>query len=249
MMRWAKGIAVVACWLALWQLVTSAGLVSHVFLPSPIAAAEALINGLTRGNLTFLTLNTIGRMLCGWLLACLLGVGLGSLIGISSTLRAWLMPTLEVLRPLPASAMVPVFIGLFGFTPNMVLAVISFGSLWPVLLATVHGFASIEPRLNEVGQVLRLSRGAFILKIGLPNALPDALAGMRLALTVSLILAIVGEMLASQQGLGRAILLAARSFRSADLFAGVMLLGLIGLCGNALLAAVERRALSWQRFR
>lgn len=248
-MRWLKGIAVVAAWLCLWQAVSASGLVSHVFLPSPAAAGQALLNGLTRGNLGLLTLSTIERMTYGWLLACLIGIGLGALVGISSTLRIWLMPTLEVLRPLPASSMVPVFIGLFGFTPNMVLAVIAFGSLWPVLLATIHGFASIEPRLDEVGRVLRLSRFAFIWKIGLPNALPDALAGMRLALTVALILAIVGEMLTSQQGLGRAILFAARSFRSADLFAGVMLLGLIGLCCNALLAAIERRALSWQTYR
>lgn len=244
-----SSLVLVAALLCFWQVITASGLVSHVFLPSPVAASQALATGLTRGNLGPLTLATIERMTYGWLLACLIGVALGALIGVSVTLRAWLMPTLEMLRPLPASSMVPVFIGLFGFTPRMVLAVIAFGSLWPVLLATVHGFASIEPRLVEVGQALRLSRASFIWKVGLPNALPDALAGMRLALTVSLILAIVGEMLTSQQGLGRAILFAARSFHSADLFAGVILLGLIGLCGNALLAAVERNALSWQRFR
>ena len=95
--------------------------------------------------------------------------------------------------------------------------------------------------------MLRLSRLAFIVKIGLPNALPDAIAGMRLSLTVALILAIVGEMLASQQGLGTAILLAARSFRAADLFAGVGLLGLIGLASNALLTTCERRLLRWKQ--
>jgi sulfonate transport system permease protein len=154
-----------------------------------------------------------------------------------------------VLRPLPASAMMPVFIGLLGFTPQMILAVIAFGALWPVLLSTMHGFSSIEPRLLEVGRLLGLSRRAFIFKIGLPSALPDALAGMRLALTVSLILAVVGEMLTAQPGLGRAILFAARSFKSADLFAGVMLLGLIGFSCNALLAGVERRALAWRQTR
>jgi ABC-type nitrate/sulfonate/bicarbonate transport system permease component len=114
------------------------------------------------------------------------------------------------------------------------------------LLATANGFGQIEPRLHEVGRLLRLSPLAFIWKIGLPNALPDALAGMRVSLTVALILAIVGEMLASQPGLGQAILLAARSFRSADLFAGVALLGAIGLLSNSALNLVERRALRWQ---
>jgi ABC-type nitrate/sulfonate/bicarbonate transport system permease component len=153
---------------------------------------------------------------------------------------------LELMRPLPASAIVPVVIAFVGLSPAMVLIVVVFGSVWPVMLATVHGFASVEPRLHEVSRVLGLSRAAQLWKIGLPNALPDALAGMRVALTVALILAVVGEMLASQQGLGTAILLAARSFRSADLFAGVVLLGGIGLISNSLLSAVEHRALRWK---
>jgi ABC-type nitrate/sulfonate/bicarbonate transport system permease component len=192
-------------------------------------------------------LGTIERMVYGWALASCVGMALGAVIGTSPALRAWLAPTLELMRPLPASAIVPVAIALVGLSPAMVLIVITFGAVWPVLLATVHGFASIEPRLHEVGRVLRLSRLAFIVKVGLPNALPDALAGMRLSLTIALILAIVGEMLASQDGLGTAILLAARSFRAADLFAGVVLLGLIGLASNALLTLGERRVLRWKQ--
>src|SRR5205807_29803 len=82
-----------------------------------------------------------------------------------------------------------------------------------------------EQRLREVAAALQLPRRDFIWKIGLPNALPDILSGMRLAMTVSLIVAVVGEMIASQSGLGQAILLAARSFRASELFAGIVLLG------------------------
>jgi sulfonate transport system permease protein len=92
-----------------------------------------------------------------------------------------------------------------------------------------------------------LSRTAFAWKIGLPNALPDILAGMRLSMTVSLIVSVVGEMIASQSGLGQAILLAARSFRASELFAGIALLGAIGFVSNAALALAERRLLAWQR--
>ena len=106
--------------------------------------------------------------------------------------------------------------------------------------------ASVHLRLREVAHALQLSRTAFVLKIGLPNALPDILAGMRLSITVSLIVAVVGEMIASQSGLGQAILLAARSFRANELFAGIVLLGLIGFFSNALLALAERRLLKWQ---
>jgi ABC-type nitrate/sulfonate/bicarbonate transport system permease component len=128
----------------------------------------------------------------------------------------------------------------------MVLAVIAFGALWPMLLATVHGFAAVEPRLYQVSRALGLSRASIIWKIALPSAMPDILAGMRIGLTIALILAVVGEMLASRPGLGQALLLAARSFQSADLYAGVVLLGLIGYGSSVLLSAAESRLLRWR---
>ena len=160
--------------------------------------------------------------------------------------RVWIAPTLEAIRPLPASAVMPLAMAIFGLSGSMVLAVVAFGAMWPVLLATVHGLAHVHPQLREVSQALQLPRRAFIWKIGLPNALPDILAGMRLSMTVSLIVSVVGEMVASQPGLGQAILLASRSFHASELFAGIVLLGAIGFVSNALLALAENTLLRWQ---
>jgi len=239
-------IAVTLALVALWQTISANKWILPVYLPSPAATLASLSEGFMQGELFKLTLGTIERMFYGWVLASLIGVAFGSLIGVSAVMRAWLQPMLEWLRPLPASSIMPVAIALLGLSPTMVLLVIAFGAFSPVMLATVHGFASIEPRLEEVARVLGLSRLQFILKIGLPNALVDAFAGIRLALTISLILAVVGEMLASQDGLGTAILQAARSFRSADLFAGVAVLGAIGFGSNRMLDFLERRLLAWK---
>lgn len=233
--------------LGLWWLASHQQWVSKVFLPTPEAAATSLVQGLSGGPLAGYTAATVVRMLLGWLLASLLGVVLGAAIGSSAMARAWLQPMLEFLRPLPASALMPLAIALFGLSPTMVLFVVAFGAMWPVLLATLHGFAAVHARLGEVSQALQLGKTAHVLKIALPNAMPDILAGMRLALTVALIVAVVGEMIGSQAGLGQAILLAARSFRASELFAGVLLLGAIGFASNALLAAAERRLLRWQQ--
>ena len=232
--------------IALWWLASHHQWVSKVFLPTPEAAFSSLVDGLRSGELAAFTANTVLRMLLGWLLASLVGVLLGALVGSSAWARAWIAPTLEFLRPLPASAVMPLAISLFGLSAGMVLAVVAFGAMWPVLLATVHGLASVHVRLREVAQALQLSPLRFVLKIGLPNAMPDILAGMRLSMTVSLIVAVVGEMIASQSGLGQAILLAARSFHAGELFAGIVLLGLIGFASNLLLAQAERRLLRWQ---
>jgi sulfonate transport system permease protein len=230
----------------LWYAVARAKLVSPVFLPGPERAWDALVYGLTEGDLVVLTLRTVERMFYGWLLASLAGIVLGAVIGVSQTARAYFEPTLEFLRPLPASAMMPVAIALLGLSDAMVLAVIAFGALWPMLLATVHGFAAVEPRLYQVSRALGLSHWSVIWKIALPSAMPDILSGMRVGLTIALILAVVGEMLASRPGLGQAILLAARSFQSADLFAGVILLGLVGYVSGLLLSMTEARLLVWR---
>ncbi len=230
----------------IWKLVTDAKLVSPIFFPGPERTYAALVKGLSGGPMLSQTLETIQRMLLGWLLASFVGVFLGALIGISKRARAFIAPTLELLRPLPASAMIPVAIAFLGFSDNMVLVVIAFGALWPMLLATIHGFAAVEPRLYEVSEVLGFNRAQVIWKLALPSAMPMILASLRLGLTISLILAVVGEMLASRQGLGQSILAASRSFRSPDLFAGIVILGAIGLAGSRLLSFAEKRLLRWQ---
>lgn len=240
-------LTVLTSLLALWWVASTGQWVSKVFLPTPGAAWDSLAEGLLHGELAGFTSATVVRMAQGWVLASGVGIALGAAIGVSAQARAYLQPTLEFIRPLPASAIIPLAIAIWGLSPAMVLSVVAFGALWPVLLATVHGFASVEPRLSEVARCLGMSRAAYVWKIGLPNALPDILAGMRLSMTVSLIVTVVGEMIASQAGLGQAILLAARSFRASELFAGIVLLGAIGFLSNALLALIERHLLRWQR--
>lgn len=244
--RLTFGIAGVVALGLVWHMVTTLALVPRVFLPSPAATWSALQRGLFSGDMAAQFGGTVLRMLLGWFLASLVAIALGSVIGISPTARTYLRPTLGFLRALPASATIPIAIALVGLSPGMVLAVVTFGSIWPTLLATVQGFAMVEPRLIEVARSLHMSRLAFVWKIGLPNAMPDILTGMRLSMTVALILAVIGEMLAAQSGLGQAILLAARAFRTPDLYAGIVLLGVIGAVSSYALLRVERVLLKWK---
>ncbi|MBF2714137.1 ABC transporter permease subunit [Agrobacterium vitis] len=243
----AVSVCVGALLVLLWQWITAQRLVSPVFLPGPASAWNALLRGVESGVLIDNTLGTVRRMLYGWLLASLLGIAIGAFIGISPRIREYLGPGVEFLRPLPASAVVPLAIALLGLSETMVLAVIAFGAIWPMLLATIHGFSAVEPRLYEVSRMFRMSRGEVIFKIALPSSMPDILAGMRLGLTVALILSVVGEMLASQEGLGSWILLAARAFRAPDLYAGIIVLGGLGYLTSVIFATIERRLLRWQQ--
>lgn len=244
--RLGLGLAVFALLLALWEIGCRVSGVSPVLLPAPSRIWTALLNGIQSGVLVAQTQATVGRMIGGWLLASLVGIVVGLVIGTSPRLRPYVQPTLEFIRPMPSSAIVPVAIAILGLSQHMVIFVICFGAIWPVMLNTVQGVSRIEHRLREVSRLLGMSRVAFIWKIGLPNALPYILAGMRLSIATSLILTIVGEMVASQPGVGQGMIMSARSFRSADLYAGLLVLGLLGLLSATTLAAVERRLLAYR---
>lgn len=246
LLKLGLGLAVFALLLAVWEIGCRISGVSPVLLPSPSRIWTALVNGIQNGVLVAQTKATVGRMIGGWLLASLAGILVGLIVGISPRLRPFIQPTLEFIRPMPSSAIVPVAIAILGLSQHMVIFVICFGAIWPVMLNTVQGVSRIDQRLHEVSRVMGMSRVAFIWKIGLPNALPYILAGMRLSIATSLILTIVGEMVASQPGVGQGMVLAARSFRSADLYAGLLILGLLGLASASTLGAVEKRLLAYR---
>ena len=232
--------------LVLWQLLADRQFISPVFFPTPSRTLAELYRQIAEGTIWAPLAATALRMFYGWVLASLLGVAIGAAIGSSRTARDYLEPLLEFMRPLPASAIIPAAILFLGLSNAMSISVIAFGAIWPVLLASVHGFASVEPQLLEVCGALRLNRVQFIAKIAAPNALPDILAGARVSLAISLILAVVTEMQASQPGLGHNILLAQRSFRSPELYAGVVTLGLMGFVVNHILLKAEERLLRWR---
>jgi ABC-type nitrate/sulfonate/bicarbonate transport system permease component len=200
-------------------------------MPSPVDVWASLMMGFSEGMLIDQTMNTVFSMLTGWFVCSLLGIMLGSIIGIWPLARLSLGPVLEIFRPMPPAAVIPIAIAIFGLSRQMSLCVVIFGAVWPALLSTVHGFLSL----------------AFIWKIALPNAAPDIIAGMRLSMVVSLVLVIITDMITGQSGLGSLVVLASRTFDMAGLFAGLCLLSVIGLTSNTVLQAIERRLLSYKQ--
>ena len=156
---WMAGSVGVTALIVLgWQMIANYSGIPAVFLPGPDRAWRALVTGFTTGDLTQLSTATIERMIYGWVLASLAGIVLGAIIGSSKIAREYVAPMLEMVRPVPVSAFMPVVIAIVGLSGGMVLIVIALGAIWPVLLATVHGVSSVEPRLMEVSRSLRLGR-------------------------------------------------------------------------------------------
>jgi ABC-type nitrate/sulfonate/bicarbonate transport system permease component len=185
------------------------------------------------------------RMVVGFAIAAVIGVVLGALLGRLRLAVAALNPVLQFGRSLPATALIPVAIVLFGIgdTPKIVL--IAFVSCFPVLLNTIDGVRNIDPVLEDVCRSFRLTRTQRFRWVQLHAALPQVISGMRVALSLSFVVMVATEMLGSTNGVGYVTLLAQQGFQIPLMWSGLLLLGLLGLIINGIFVLVERGLLRW----
>lgn len=242
----AASAATFAALLLAWKLAADAKLVNPLWFPGPDRSFAKLWEWIATGSLWSPLASTVWRMFAGWLLAGVVGVAVGAAIASSSIARRLLQPTAEFLRPLPASAILPPAILVLGFSDAMIVFVVAFGCVWPVLLGAIHGFGTLDARLVEVSRLLNLGAWERAWKFQLPSALPDIFAGMRVSIAIALIVTVASEMLSSQPGIGYLMLVAARAFRSADIFAGIIVLGVLGFLTNYATQKLEDWLLRWR---
>jgi sulfonate transport system permease protein len=190
---------------------------------------------------------SVYRFLTGFALAIALGVAIGVLLGLNRTLRLLTEPLVDFFRALPKPALVPVAILALGIGDGMQIALITFGAFWAVLLNTIDGVRGTDPQYFDVARSYGLSWGTRIRKIVLPNAAPQIFAGARLALAIALILMVISEMAGSVNGIGYFVLLSQQTFAIPQMWAGIILLGLIGYLSNAVFVMVEHLVLAWHR--
>lgn len=190
-------------------------------------------------------LPSIGRLLGGWAIASVIGVLLGMAIGRSPIVRDFVNPLVSFLRAVPAPLLLPVFMIIFKLGTEMRLATIAFGVIWPVLLNTADGAASVDKTQVDTARSFRIPRGQWLLGVVLPASLPKILSGLRIGLGLSLVLMVVSELVGATDGLGYELLSAQESFDNDTLWAGIVLIGILGNVLNGLLVFAERHALAW----
>jgi ABC-type nitrate/sulfonate/bicarbonate transport system permease component len=189
---------------------------------------------------------SLARLLAGWLGAVVIGVVLGMALGLSARARDFVDLVIHFLRSIPPPALLPLFIVLLGIGDAMKVTMITFGVVWPILLNTIDGVASVDSLHRETARVYRLPFRDELRHILLPAAAPKVFAGLRVSLSIAVILMVISEMVATVNGVGFELVQAQRSFRSLDVWATIVLLGVIGYALNAVLAVVEGRVLGWQ---
>lgn len=188
---------------------------------------------------------SLTRLLLGLAVAIVLGTALGLLIGAWARLRALTEPMLEFLRAIPPPVLAPLLLLLAGVGDLTKVLMIVSGCLWPVLLNTIEGVRGIDPVLRNTCRSYQIHGVLRQRHLVLRAASPQLMTGVRQALPIGVILMVISEMTASSSGLGFTIVQFQRSFNSADMWTGVVLLGLLGLGLAGLYRLAEHRVLGW----
>jgi ABC-type nitrate/sulfonate/bicarbonate transport system permease component len=239
--------------LVAWEVATR--LAGSAFFPPPgeIAAAGARLWFSGPVGQAFLAdtvyedvLPSVVRVLTGWLIAVALGVTAGIALGRSRLALDYVGPQLAFARAVPPPTLIPVFLVLFGIGTTMQIATIAFGALWPVLLNAADGARSLDSVQEDTARSLRTPLAHRIMMVVLPAALPKIFAGLRLSLSIAVLLMVVSELVGAANGIGYELIFAQRQFDFPVMWAWIALLGLLGYGFNTLLLAVERRVLRWQ---
>uniref|UniRef100_A0AAU2W0V0 ABC transporter permease n=1 Tax=Streptomyces sp. NBC_00008 TaxID=2903610 RepID=A0AAU2W0V0_9ACTN len=190
-------------------------------------------------------LPSVLNLLAGLLLAALTGIALGLLLGRAGRLYDATRPVLEFLRAVPGIALVPVALVLLGTGDGMKAALIAYGTVWPILLGTVDGVRSLDPTVEAMADSYRLPRGHRLLRVVLPGAAPQILAGARVSVALGVVLIVASEYTASTHGIGYLQLQSQRTFDIPEMWASLLLLGILGYASNLAFRALESRLLRW----
>lgn len=223
--------------LELWARTT--GLGSDAIAP-PSAAVRAFGGALTDGSLLAATGFTLGSAALGLLIGALGGLVFGTLLGLSRRAARMAFLSVEVARPIPSVALIPLAMLVFGFGVRMEVSVVAFACLWPMLVLTQAAVQQVEPRLLEVAHALQLSPLASFTKIVGPAIVPRLFVALRLSVAIALVVAVTVEIAANPNGMGYALMIAQQSLDPALMLAWLAWIGVVGFAINAAAVVLQR---------
>lgn len=232
--------------LFIWWLVAYLKLANPMLLPSPTSVLSAAWEMTTDGSLPRHLAISLARALGGFGLAAAAGIPLGILIARFRWADAALNPWVELLRPVPPIAFLPLVVLWFGIGETSKVIVISYGAVFPILLNTIHGVRAIDNSLLRAARMLGASSRQIFLHVVLPAATPSVMTGLRLGAGMAIFVLVAAELIGASSGLGWLITDAREHFLTDHIMVGIVTLGLLGWAINRALLALEARAIKWR---
>ena len=232
--------------LLLWQAASSSGLVSPQTLASPLQIMATARTLIADGTLPHNLLVSLVRAGSGLAIAIVAGIGLALVAGLSRLGEDAIDAPMQMLRTLPALALVPLFILWFGIGEMPKVALVALGALFPVYLNLFKGIRSVDPKLLEMARTLGLSRTQTIRQIVLPGALPDLLVGLRFSVGISWLMLVVAEQVNASSGIGHMMMDAQDFLRTDIILVGLLVYAALGLISDQIVRTLERVLLVWR---
>lgn len=209
-------------------------------LAPPSAALRAIAGALADGSLLAATGFTLGSAALGLALGAVLGIGGGTLLGLSRRAARWSFLSIEVVRPIPSVALIPLAMLVFGFGLRMEVSIVAFACLWPMLILAQAAVQQVEPRLLEVARALELTPAQRFVWIVAPAMVPRLFIALRLGVAIALVVAVTVEIAANPHGMGYAMMIAQQSLDPALMLGWLGWIGVIGYAINAGALALQR---------
>ncbi|MFM0001396.1 MULTISPECIES: ABC transporter permease [Paraburkholderia] len=246
----ARIAAVLAC-VGIWQVLAehhvSLGFVTFANVPAPsdvVPAAWALLHS---PKLPMHLLSSLTRVLVGFVAASVVGIGLGLAIGRYRAFEDTLLPPLEVLRPIPAVAWIPLAILMFPSSEMSMMFITFIGALFPILLNTIHGVEGVDPRLVATARSLGTRGGALFSEVILPGAAPAIVTGLSIGMGTAWFCLVSAEMIAGQYGIGYFTWESYTLQNYADIVVGMLLIGALGMGSSLLVRRAGLALIPWYR--
>ena len=240
--RWISPLAL----LALWQLLSSSGVLDPRTLEAPTVIVSTAWDLIDSGELPEALLVSLRRAMAGLLIGTVAAVVLGTLAGLTRLGDALVDPPMQMVRTLPLFGLIPLFILWFGIGETPKIALVAIGVVIPLYLNLVAALRGIDPDLREVAATLRLTRREQARHVIVPGAMPGALVGFRQSLGVAWLALIVAEQINASAGLGYMINNARDFLRTDIVVVGLLAYAILGLLTDAIVRGFERRALRWR---
>jgi ABC-type nitrate/sulfonate/bicarbonate transport system permease component len=244
-----SGVCLVVALILFWEASVRFGLVQSMNWPAFSAVMVALYHGLLTGELEAAIGSTLWCMLRGYAIGCGLGIIVGFAIALWRPMRLTLEPTVEILRTIPATAVIPPLIFIFGLGDPLKLFAIAFAIIFPVILNTITGVMSIDTTYLQVARTFGLSRTRILTRVMFPATLPFVMAGLRTSVGLALIVTVVSEMIAGSGGIGYYLLQMQFAMRAQDMYAATILLAAVAYLLNRIFIIWESRVIHWARTR
>lgn len=242
-----NGFLVLVAVIPVWEFISWAELVNPLFFPPMSKILRSFFLLVLSGDLPYQILLSLKRAAAGYLSAALVFIPLGIAMGLYPWVYRLLEVVIEMARPIPPPAIVPVAMLFFGLGEEMKIFVIFFSCAWPILLNTYDGVRNIDRVLIYTARTFGLSRRRMIARVVVPAASPQIMTGLRVSLAIMLILVVISEMVGSTDGIGYFILDAQRRFKVDQMYAGMLSLAIVGYALNQLFFLSYHRFLAWHK--